>query len=263
MMIAQDLALAHHLAQVSDLLSAGRAPDNVLSWTKEDGSDVTELDISIEQALLEILALERPEDAILAEESGMSVSTGSANGRRWIIDPLDGTRIFLGGGKSWGTHIALEENGRVVVAIITRPDQGLHYWGALGQGAWLSRAGEPTSAAQRLQLTSHCDLATARVVGFVDEHTPLVKAVQEAASWVEDEALVIGALLEGRVDALLDIGGHAWDQAPLTLLVPEAGGVFCDSQGGRCIDRGFGLYSNQNLHSQLWKVAAPYLQRED
>ncbi len=263
MNIVQDLALARRLANVSDRLAIGCEPASIRFWMKEDGSEVTELDLAIEKAVLEILAQERPNDAILAEESGVSGSTTPSNRRRWIIDPLDGTRIFLGGGKSWGTHIALEEEGRIVVAIITRPAQGLHYWGAPGQGAWLSRNGEPVSSAQRLRLTSHCDLATAKVVGFIDENTPLVDAVRAAACWIEDEAMVIDAFLEGRVDALLDIGGHAWDQAPLTLLVPEAGGVFSDPQGGCSIDHGFGLYSNSELHAQLWRVVAPYLQRED
>lgn len=261
MTISQDLALAHQLADVSDRLAVGHKPADVRRWAKEDSSEITELDLAIEEAILEILARERPNDLILAEESGASRSAHPANGRRWLIDPLDGTREFLRGGKSWGTHIALEEAGRVVVAIITRPTQGVHYWAALGQGAWLSRNGE--CAAQRLCLTSHCDLATAKVVGLVDEPTPLVDAVRTAAHWIEDEPMVIDALLEGRVDALLDVGGNAWDQAPLTLLVPEAGGSFSDSQGGRRIDCGFELYSsNPDLHAQLWAVVAPYLQKE-
>ena len=166
MTLADDLELAQHLARISDRLATGRGPDNVRAWAKVDGSEVTELDLSIEQALLEVLARERPDDAILAEESGISGSPHTANGRRWVIDPLDGTRIFLNGGQSWGTHIALEEHGRVVVAIITRPGLGFHYWGALDQGAWLSRVGMPASSAQRLHVTHHSQLATARVVGF-------------------------------------------------------------------------------------------------
>lgn len=262
MNITQDLALARQLANVSDLLAADCEPANVRYWAKEDSSEVTELDLAIEEAVLEILAHERPNDAILAEESGVSGAANPANGRRWVIDPLDGTRNFLDRGKSWGTHIALEENGRVVVAIITRPAQGLQYWGALGQGTWLNRKREPTSAAQPLSLTSHNDLATAKVVGLINGNTPLVDAVQRATCWMENESMPIDALLEGRVDALLDVGGYAWDQAPLTLLIPEAGGVFSDSRGGRRIDSGFGLYSNPALLAQLWEVVAPYLQRE-
>ena len=260
MTLSQDLALARQLADVSDRLAVGRKPADVRCWAKEDGSEITELDLAIEEALLEILTRECPNDAILAEESGASRSAHPANGRRWLIDPLDGTRHFLSGGKHWGTHIALEEAGRVVVGIITRPTQGVYYWAALGHGAWLSRNGE--CAVQRLCLTSHCDLATAKVVGLVDEPIPLVGAVRAAAHWVEDEPMVIDALLGGRVDALIDVGGNAWDQAPLTLLVTEARGSFSDPQGGHRIDCGFGLYSsNPDLHAQLWAVVAPYLQK--
>ena len=261
MSIAEDLALARQLANVSDRLAVGCRPADVRYWAKEDGSQITELDLAIEGAILEILARERPYDAALAEESGASTSANTPNGRRWVIDPLDGTRNFLGGEDCWGTHIALEEDGRIVVAVITRPTQGVHYWAALGLGAWLSRNGE--RAEQRLRLSSHCDLAAAKVVGLVDESTPLIDAVRAAAHWIEDEPMVIEALLEGRVDALLDVGGHPWDQAPLTLLVPEAGGSFSDSQGGQRIDHRFGLYSgNPDLHTQLWDVVAPYLQKE-
>lgn len=261
MNIAQDLTLARQLAYVSDRLSIGCRPAGVRCWTKQDGSEITELDLAIEAAMLEILARERPNDAILAEESGASGPAHPANGRRWVIDPLDGTRSFLNGGESWGTHIALETHGRVVVAIITRPTQGLYYWGALGQGAWLSRNGE--SAAQRLRLSTQRNLATAKVVGLIDEHTPLLNALRTATQWIEDEPMVIDAFLEGRVDALIDQGGNAWDQAPLTLLVPEAGGSFSDPQGGCRIDRRFGLYSgNPDLHAQLWEIVAPSLGKE-
>jgi len=261
MSITEDLALARRLADVSDRLAVGRKAADVQSWAKEDGTELTELDLAIEKAMLEILARERPNDAILAEESGISGSTHSANGRRWVIDPLDGTYSFLRGEPSWGTHIALEEDGRIVLAVITRPTQGSHYWGVLGQGAWLSRGGEST--AQRLRLSSHRELATAKVSGFVAEYTPLVEAVRAAIQWIRGEPMVIEALLEGRIDGLIDVGGHAWDQAPLSLLVPEAGGNFSDSHGGNRIDSGFGLYSgNPDLHAQLWEVIAPYLRKE-
>ena len=261
MTVSQDLALARQLADVSDRLAVGCRPSDVRCWAKEDGSEITELDLAIEEALLEILVRERPNDAILAEESGASKSAHPANGRRWLIDPLDGTRHFLSGGKNWGTHIALEEAGRLVVGVITRPAQGVHYWAALGQGAWFNCNGK--CAAQRLCLTSHSDLATAKVVGLVDEPIPLVDAVRTATLWIEDEPMVIEALLRGRVDALIDVGGNAWDQAPLALLVSEAGGSFSDPQGGRRIDCQFGLYSsNPDLHVRLWEVVAPYLQEE-
>lgn len=261
MTVSQDLALARQLADVSDRFAVGCGPADVRCWAKEDGSEITELDLAIEEALLEILARERPNDTILAEESGASGSAHPSNGRRWLIDPLDGTRHFLSGGKNWGTHIALEEAGRIVVGIITRPAQGVHYWAGLGQGAWLSRNGE--CATQRLCLASHADLATAKVVGLIDEPIPLVDAVRTRAHWIEDEPMEIDALLEGRVDALIDVGGNAWDQAPLTLLVTEAQGSFSDPQGGRRVDCGFGLYSsNPDLHVQLWEVVAPYLRKE-
>lgn len=261
MMFAQDLALTHYLADVSNRLAVTRQASDVKQWVKEDGSALTELDLAIEDAILDILARERPNDGILAEESGASNSASPANGRRWLIDPLDGTRHFLTGGENWGTHIALEEAGRIVVAVITRPTKGIYYWAATGQGAWLRRSNNHVN--QRLCFTSQRDLASAKVVGLVDEPSLLVDAVRANTNWIEDEQMAIEALLEGRVDALLDVGGNVWDQAPLTLLVIEAGGFFSDPQGGARNDCGFGLFSsNSTLHSQLWEIVVPYLQKE-
>lgn len=260
MTLAQDLALAHTVAAAADRLATSHRASNLRHWVKEDGTALTELDLAIEKEILTTLTLERPQDTILAEESGIH-HTHTANARRWLIDPLDGTLHFLNGGDSWGTHIALEEAGQIIVAILTRPTRGLYYWAARGEGAWLHHKGNSTD--RRLHLSAHADLATAKVVGLIDDPTPLINTVQTATRWVTDEPMVIDAFLEGRVDALLDVGGNAWDQAPLTLLVREAMGCYADPYGGHRIDCRFGLYSgNPRLHEQLWRLITPYLQQE-
>ena len=94
-----DLALALRLADLADSIALPRflAQDLVVE-TKPDASPVTDADRSVEAALKQVLAEERPEDALIGEEFG---NTGSGS-RTWIIDPIDGTRAFISGMPTWG-----------------------------------------------------------------------------------------------------------------------------------------------------------------
>jgi len=80
---------------------------------KHDGTPVTQTDIAVEQALRNLVAQARPDDAFLGEETGLS-NDGS---RLWIVDPIDGTRSFAAGGRQWGTLIALSDHGRLTVGV--------------------------------------------------------------------------------------------------------------------------------------------------
>ena len=116
--LAEDLALARRLGGVAEQLAMSYFRADVAWDWKYDGSPVTEADLAVEHALLEILAAERPDDAVLSEERG---TLGGASTRRWLLDPIDGTSYFLHGSPAWGTHIALEVDGEIVVGLISRP----------------------------------------------------------------------------------------------------------------------------------------------
>jgi hypothetical protein len=88
----------------------------------------------VERALLELLTLHRPDDAVLSEEAGAL----GAGRRRWLLDPIDGTEGFRAGGPVWDNHIALEVDGQLTVGIDTRPTQGRALVGVHGQGAYRS-----------------------------------------------------------------------------------------------------------------------------
>ncbi len=218
---------------------------------KSDGSPVSEADLAVERALLDLLAAERPDDGVLAEESG---TRGEGAARRWILDPIDGTRSYLAGGRSWGTHIALETDGRLSVAVLTRPTERLRWWALRGAGAYRSTTEEPLDVSHPLSLSRTPHPSAARVAGLVDPGSPGAAALAAHARWTEDEVSVIAALLEGRVDAVLDDGGNAWDQAPAVLLVHEAGGAFRDPEGGERYDPGRGLYANPRFMGELMNI---------
>lgn len=201
----------------------------------------------MEQALLDILAAERPGDGVTTEERA---STCSSAGRRWLLDPIDGTLSYLAGGRHWGTHVALEVEGCVVVAVLTRPTEKRRWWAVRGGGAYVSTADWPATS-QRLTLSNTRSLECARVGGLVYPGSRAAAAIAARATWVDDDVSIVGALLEGRVDAVLDEGGDPWDRAPAALLVVEAGGRFRDARGGSRLDLPWALYTNAHLCREL------------
>jgi histidinol-phosphatase len=108
---ASDLELAHRLADEAARIALGYFGRAVEHVEKNDGTPVSAADLAVETALVETITRERPHDAVLSEERGGATRS---DGRRWIIDPIDGTEPFL-------THIALEQEGEVVLAVLTRP----------------------------------------------------------------------------------------------------------------------------------------------
>src|SRR6185312_6834605 len=88
---------------------------------------VTAADEEAEQAIRAIIERERPDDGILGEEFG---EKASRNGRRWVLDPVDGTRGFITGRHEWGSLIALEENGAPMLGVIDQPVLGERFIGA-------------------------------------------------------------------------------------------------------------------------------------
>ncbi|MFG2869681.1 inositol monophosphatase family protein [Streptomyces sp. NPDC048338] len=249
-----DVLLAHRMADLADRIALswfGRSP---VTEAKADGSPVSEADLAVEAALLDLLAKERPGDGVLAEESG---SSGAPTSRRWILDPIDGTRSYLAGTRAWGTHIALEVEGHLTVAVFTRPVEGLRWWALSGAGAYRSTTNDPLDTTRPLTLSRTARLSDARVGGLVDPGSPCAAALAPHVRWTEDEVSVIAALLEGRLDAVLDDGGNAWDQAPAVLLVQEAGGLFRDPEGGTRPDLGWGLYANARLMAELMNIVRP------
>ncbi|GAA3862073.1 inositol monophosphatase family protein [Streptomyces sedi] len=246
--LADDVRLAHRLATRADETALSFLAHGVTTRTKKDGSPVSDADLAVEEELLGILAIERPGDAVLAEESG---AHGSATGRRWILDPIDGTRSYLAGGRSWGTHIACEAGGELTVGVLTRPTEGARWWAARGHGAYRSDPAEPLATSRRLAVTDIARLSEARVAGLVDPGCVGAEVLAALSTWTDDEVSVVAALLEGRVDVVLDDGGKVWDQAPAALLVREAGGFFSDPLGGSRLDFGWGLYANPLLRADL------------
>lgn len=255
-----DLRLAHRLADVGADIALAYFGRIVGQDIKDDGTPVTEADVAVERAMLKIISAERPGDAVLTEESGALSGT---SGRRWLLDPIDGTIPFLAGKRSWGTHVALEVDGTLTVAVLTRPTEGRRWWGIRCGGAYASTSSAPLSTDHPLTVSATSCLREARIGGFVPEASAAAAEIAECAAWVDDEVSAIAALLEGRLDAVLDEGGHVWDMAPAALLTCEAGGCFRDPRGEQRLDLAWGLYTNRRIDEELMRILSSHLPAEE
>ncbi|HKY68740.1 MAG TPA: inositol monophosphatase family protein, partial [Acidimicrobiales bacterium] len=138
---ADDLALALRLADAADALTGPAfTGEHLAHEIKPDGSPVSDTDLAVERRIVEILAADRPGDGVLGEEVGES----GGRARRWVLDGIDGTVLFVAGVPGWSTQIALEVDGRPLVGVVTSGADGRRWWAARGTGAWQrARAGCP------------------------------------------------------------------------------------------------------------------------
>jgi histidinol-phosphatase len=243
--LGADLELALRLADAADAVSLARfrARDLVVE-TKPDRTPVTEADRAVEKELRSLLGRDRPDDAILGEEEGES-GTGP---RRWILDPIDGTRNYSRGVPVWATLIALEDQGRVVLGVVSAPALHRRWWAERGGGAHAGGDQVHVSAVHR---------AEDSVLSFALEQ-PLPSLATRAwhARGYGDfwsHMLVAEGAIDGAIDA---IGVSVWDLAAVQVIVEEAGGTFTDFSGEHRVDGGSAISSNGHLHRALLEAVA-------
>jgi histidinol-phosphatase len=268
---ASDLALAHLLADAADEVTQRYAGDGgpVASTRKPDGSVVTLADRETEDAVRALIVTHRPDDGLLGEEVG-AFASAPGNTRRWILDGIDGTHSFAAGKPGWATMIALEDDGELVVGMITSPlpSLGQRAWAARGGGAFLgtlTSADAGVSDVAPLQCSQTADLERAEVFAV-----PPAKFVK---GWRQDVAVALGRgaaphtgsfghaqilVAGGELDALCQLYGHPWDVAAGAVIVTEAGGQFCDLWGGRRLDTHAFVFANPDLTAAMLATAAPH-----
>jgi histidinol-phosphatase len=246
-------------------LSRFRAEDLQVE-TKPDLTPVTEADRAVEQAVRERLAGLRPGDAVVGEEFGgegvrdetevgdASLAPGSPV-RRWIIDPIDGTRGYVRGLPVWATLLALEEDGEVTVGVVSAPALHRRWWAARGEGAFVRDGLQSEERSIRASAVrtlddaqlSYGSLAEWIKIGRLDALLELAARCWRTRAFGDVWSYMLVA--EGAVD----VGGvepnvSLWDLAAPLVIVEEAGGRFTDLHGSRRADGGSGLATNGLLH---------------
>jgi myo-inositol-1(or 4)-monophosphatase len=191
---------------------------------------VSDADRAAERSIADMLRAERPADGVLGEE-GAAVAGGG--GRRWLVDPLDGTTNYLYGYPAWSVSVALEDEHGGRVGVVHDPARGETFRAARGRGAELD--GAP------IAVRDHDRLETALVAtGF--GYQPKLRAAQarelaRILPRVRDlrrggsAALDLSWLACGRLDGYFERGLNPWDWGAGRLIVTEAGGAVRELRG--------------------------------
>jgi histidinol-phosphatase len=225
-----------------------RYQPGIVAETKPDNSPVTEADRECERLIARILSEAFPEDGLLGEEGARAESR---SGRRWIIDPIDGTRDYVRGNPLWANLIALEERNEVVVGVVNLPMQGNLYSASRGGGAFRNGSPVRVSSKSSVEEAVLCMNAFNKLDG-----TPLKSRMLD---WIARFWAVRG--LGGATDAMMVASGQAeiwiephaspWDFAPLKVIVEEAGGRFLNFDGGSSIYAGNCIVCAPGLEAEV------------
>jgi histidinol-phosphatase len=258
-----DLRLAHILADAADAATMDRfrALDLKVE-TKPDMTPVSEADKAAEEVIRAQLGRARPRDAVLGEEYG-SEGTGP---RRWIIDPIDGTKNYVRGVPVWATLIALMVRGEGgdegVVGVVSAPALGRRWWAVRGGGAYTGRS---LASATRLQVSGVSALRDAsfayssltgweeqgRLGGFLE----LSRSCWRTRGYGDFWSYMMVA--EGSVDICAEPELSLWDMAACEVVVREAGGRFTSLDGAPGPYGGNAAASNGLLHEELLRHLSP------
>ncbi|UED84276.1 histidinol-phosphatase [Streptomyces profundus] len=258
-----DLRLAHVLADAADATTMGRFKALDLKVeTKPDMTPVSDADRAAEELIRSSLRRARPRDAVSGEEYG---SEGHGP-RRWVIDPIDGTKNYVRGVPVWATLIALLERGEggdeAVVGVVSAPALQRRWWAVLGGGAWTGRS---LTSASRLRVSGVRSLADASfsysslggwadrgmLGGFLD----LTQSCWRTRAYGDFWSYMMVA--EGAVDVCAEPELSLWDMAAPSIVVREAGGVFTGLDGVSGPHGVDAAASNGLLHEELLGYLRP------
>jgi len=196
--------------------------------TKGDGSPVTIADRKAEEAARAWITARFPNDAILGEEFG---AQGATTARRWLVDPIDGTKTFVRGVPLWGTLIAVVQEDEVLAGAVYCPAVDEMVVAAVGEGCWWN--GSRASVSRQSDLSRSTVLTTA--TGFVGapererRWSALAAESAVARTWGDCYGYLLVAT--GRAELMVDHLMSPWDAAALVPVVREAGGEFSDWEG--------------------------------
>lgn len=242
--MSSDLELALDLADAADAISLPCFRSGLAVETKPDLTPVTEADRAVEAEVRRRLAAERPDDAVLGEEEG----TSGGGSRRWILDPIDGTRNYARGVPVWATLLALEDAGVVRLGVVSAPALGRRWWAERGQGAF--------AGGERMEVSSVARVEDSVLTFAYEDGVPDIARRAWHVRGLGDfwaHMLVAEGAVDGAVDAL---GVSEWDLAAVQVIVEEAGGRFSDFSGVPRIDGRGAITSNGLLHEELLSSVA-------
>ena len=250
-----DLRLALRLADTADAISLPRfGAADLRVDSKPDLTPVSDADLAVERAVRTLLAAERPRDSVLGEEFGDSIPGAR---RRWVIDPIDGTKNFVRGVPVWASLIALMVDEQFAVGVVSAPALARRWWAGAGAGAYSSfNASDP----RRLRVSAVSVLADASLAysdysgweaaGRGPQFRGLADSCWRTRGYGDFYPYMLVA--EGAVDVAAEPDLNLWDVAALVPVVTEAGGRFTGIDGHDVsLSTPSALASNGLLHASV------------
>jgi histidinol-phosphatase len=250
----REIEVCRDVARRAGELALSHARRGVEREDKADDSPVTIADRECEQLIVERLSSAFPADGFLGEEGARE---SGRSGRRWIVDPIDGTRDFLRGLPTWSNLIGLEVDGEVVLGTCNMVAQGELYWAVKGEGAWCNDRRVRASGIDRKDRAIACLCAFNNVAKapFADRllgHLAGYWAVRSMGG-CQDGILVVS----GRAEAWFELEAKAWDLAPFKILAEESGARFFNFDGGSSIHGGNAVICVPSLETELREFVRP------
>ena len=248
-----DLRLAHVLADEADAITTGRFKAlDLRVETKPDLTPVSDADRDAEEAIRATLRRARPRDAVHGEEFG---DTGHGP-RRWVLDPIDGTKNYVRGVPVWATLIALMDGHDVVAGLVSAPALGRRWWAARGTGAW---TGKSLASARPVRVSAVATLADASLsysslggwekLGRLEAFLDLYRSVWRQRAFGDFWSYMLVA--EGAVDVACEPEVSLHDLAALAVVVEEAGGRFTALDGTPGPAGGSAVATNGLVHQDV------------
>jgi len=254
-----DVRFAHVLADSADSISLSRFRAlDLRVETKPDLTPVTDADRAVEESIRTALGRSRPRDAVLGEEFGAA----GQGPRRWVVDPIDGTKNYVRGVPVWATLIGLMVEDEVVAGVVSAPALDRRWWAAKGQGAWTGRS---LSRATRCAVSdvsqlddaslSYSDLDEWERAGRLEPFFALMRSCWRSRGYGDFWSYALVA--EGSVDVACEPSLALHDMAALSVIVTEAGGRFSSVDGVAGVGGGNALATNGHLHDEVVRRLSP------
>ncbi len=258
----ETIAFAHRLADAAGAVIRPyfRQRLDIIEKGKTAFDPVTAADREAEAAMRALIRSERPHDGILGEEHGLEAGSGP---HRWVLDPIDGTRAFITGRPTWGTLIALEDEGRRVLGIIDQPVLRERFTAYGDRAEFHSQNGKTTMRTRECATLALAVVSTTHPWGYfssVERAGFEELCARSRMSYFGGDCYAYGLLALGHIDLIVEASLAAWDVAALIPIVENAGGVFTDwsgapvGEGGRIVAAG-----DARVHAEALEILSRFL----
>ena len=214
---------------------------------KGDGSEVTEIDKGAEALVRQLVAERFPDDTVIGEEAG---TTEGNSGRRWIVDPIDGTASFVRRVPLFSTLLAVYDQHGPAVGIVAIP--ALDEFVVAGRGRGCLHNGQPTRVSGITTVAEGCISASAFDGSWWPTESLLAISDSGAKTRTWGDGYGYFLVATGRVEAMVEPSLNTWDIAPMLVVIPEAGGRITTWTGSTELAQGAGwVATNGHLHDEI------------